>query len=70
MGVKITDTALRNTHQSLLAVQMHTPVRHSGPACRQAGGDHARTAALTVSAKESGVGRTAAIGEKTGRPSA
>ena len=37
MGVKITDTALRNTHQSLLAVQMHTLTCHSERPSRPSG---------------------------------
>jgi hypothetical protein len=43
MGVKITDTTLRDAH----------PVIPSG--------DHARTGAMTVSARESGAGQTAVL---------
>ena len=62
MGVKITDTTLRDAHQSLLATRMRPLVCHSERRPRSCG-------AMMISAKhalseaegESGVGRTAVL---------
>ena len=55
MTVRITDTTLRDAHQSLLATRMRPLVCHSERRPRSCG-------AMTISAKESGVGRTAVLG--------
>jgi len=54
MTVRITDTTLRDAHPSLLATRMRTPVCHSERRSRSRG-------AMTISAKESWVGQTAAL---------
>jgi len=61
MGVRITDTTLRDAHQSLLATRMRTLLCHSERRPRPHGD-------ATLAAKESGAGQTAALVGTAGKP--